>query len=123
MEAGVYMATCYLHSQVGVADPTNLKFPACNDGDFGMVPKKMDCSSWPQLHPGAVESTIDFFVLASEIGHAVRSVNVIGDALAAQANETASESLTESAINEDATSATPFLRCYRMDPATKWWSR
>ena len=102
-KGGLPLATCYLHSKVGIGAKVNLDMlhamaavlNQCGDvwvlgGDFNCTPEQLRNTGWLRLVNGHIvqppsstcgDRTLDFFVVASGLAHAVKSAHTIGDAV------------------------------------------
>lgn len=101
-KGGLYGATCYMHSNIGIRAKINLDMlhamaavlRQCGEawvlgGDFNTTPQELRATGWLGLVGGIIcepkaatcgDRKLDFFVVSQSLAHAVRSVHVVGDA-------------------------------------------
>ena len=99
---GVTVATCYLHTGIGIGAEANLNLlhaiaaalrPCVGNwllgGDFNCTPDQLRATGWLELVGGRIiapaastcgERTIDFFVIGASLAHAALSAHTVGDA-------------------------------------------
>ena len=98
---GITVATCYLHTGIGISAEANLNLlhaiaatlrPCAGNwllgGDFNCTPDQLRATGWLELVGGSIvapsaptcgERTIDFFVIGASLAHTALSAHTVGD--------------------------------------------